>query len=206
MLSKFAALVAAFAFLDHTFFRDGVVLFVGSLPELLKQEERNMLSNLGSPTVIWMSLISIVTALLLAKRILKWTDSFESTSLADANLQTIVWTSRIQEAKNFYRDILGLSMLSISDGALVFAVGKGVLRVSPVPSTEPTEHTVLGFEVEDVNVLIEELVERGVDFVRFEGFPHDDNGAVTTPDGARVAWFRDPDGNLLSVVQFSTEI
>ncbi len=122
--------------------------------------------------------------------------------LADAKLQSIIWTSRIDDAEKFYRDVLGLTLRARSDGALVFDVGGGDLRVSPVPSTAASEHTVLGFAVDDVDNVIEFLSSRGVSFERFDGFPHEDNGALTTPDGARVAWFRDPDGNILSVVQF----
>lgn len=122
--------------------------------------------------------------------------------LADSKLQSIIWTSRINEAETFYRDVLGLPLRGRADGALVFDAGGGDLRVSPVPSTEPSVHTVLGFSVNDVDAIIASLVARGITFERFEGFPHAENGAVMTPDGARVAWFRDPDGNLLSVVQF----
>lgn len=122
--------------------------------------------------------------------------------LTHAKLQSIIWTSRIEEAERFYRDVLGLTLRTRSDGALVFDVSGGDLRVAPVPSTSPSEHTVMGFAVEDVDAAIDSLTARGVDFERFDGFPHEDNGALATPDGARVAWFRDPDGNILSVVQF----
>lgn len=122
--------------------------------------------------------------------------------LTHSKLQSIIWTSRIAEAETFYREALGLALRTRSDGALVFDVGGGDLRVAPVPSTAPGEHTVLGFAVADVDSVIAWLSSRGVVFERFEGFAHDENGAVISPDGARVAWFRDPDGNVLSVVQF----
>jgi catechol 2,3-dioxygenase-like lactoylglutathione lyase family enzyme len=122
--------------------------------------------------------------------------------LSNSKLQPVVWTSRIADAEAFYRDVLELPLRSRSDGALVFGVGDSDLRVSPVPSTTPTEHTVLGFAVEKLDRAITWLSGRGVVFERFDGFPHQPNGALATPDGARVAWFRDPDGNLLSVVQF----
>ena len=122
--------------------------------------------------------------------------------LSDAKLQTLILTSRIDVAERFYVDKLGLPLRKISDGALVFDVGGGELRVSPVPSTRPSEHTVAGFSVDDVDAVVRELSHRGVAFERFEGFPHEENDVMATPDGARVAWFRDPDGNLLSVVQF----
>lgn len=122
--------------------------------------------------------------------------------LASSRLQTIVWTSRILEAGKFYGDVLGLPLKGKSHGALVFDVGGCDLCVSPVPSTQPSVHTVLGFALPDIRAVVRSLTERGVGFERFAGFPHDSEGVLTTPDGAKVAWFRDPDGNLLSVVQY----
>ncbi len=122
--------------------------------------------------------------------------------LSDARLQTLILTDRIDEAERFYRDRLGLELREKSDGALVFDVGGGDLRVSPVPQTNPSEHTVAGFAVDDVDATVAALGSRGIVFERFDGFTHEDSGVLTTPYGARVAWFRDPDGNLLSVVQF----
>lgn len=123
--------------------------------------------------------------------------------LTNARLQTLICTTRLAEAEAFYRDILGLKIKGHSDGAVVFDVGGGDLRVSPVPSLTPSEHTVLGFEVEDVAAEVARLTEQGVAFVRFDGFPHEDSGMLTTPDGSRVAWIRDPDDNLLSLVQYA---
>ena len=125
--------------------------------------------------------------------------------LSNSRLQSTIWTSRIAEAEIFYRDVLGLDLRTRSDGALVFDVGGGDLRVSPVPSTQPSEHTVLGFEVDDVDFVVRSLRARGLSFERFDGFRHEENGVINTPDGARVAWIRDPDGNLLSIVQFSAD-
>lgn len=123
--------------------------------------------------------------------------------LSHARLQTIICTSHLARAELFYRDVLGLELKRRSDGALVFDVGGSDLRVSPVPSSTPSEHTVVGFSVSDVDGVIVELDALGVKFERFEQFPHEPNGALNTPDGSRVAWFRDPDGNLLSVVQYA---
>lgn len=121
---------------------------------------------------------------------------------SNAKLQSIIWTSHIVAAEEFYRNTLGLVLKEKSDGALVFDVNGGDLRVSPVSSTSPSEHTVLGLEVPDVDRVVSLLAEKGLGFELFEGFPHAENGTITTPDGSKVAWFRDPDGNLLSVVQF----
>jgi catechol 2,3-dioxygenase-like lactoylglutathione lyase family enzyme len=123
--------------------------------------------------------------------------------LGSARLQTLVWTSDIARARGFYSEVLGLPLIGESHGALVYRVGAGELRVSPVPSTEPSAHTVVGFAVDDFDAVAEALLERGVATERFEGFTHDARGAWTAPDGTRVIWFRDPDGNLISVVQYA---
>ena len=122
--------------------------------------------------------------------------------LSNSKLQSIIWTARIAEAETFYRGTLGLTLRAKSDGALVFDVGGGALRVSPVPSTAPATHTVLGFAVNDIDSVVAFLNARGVTLERFDGLPHEPNGVVVTPDGNRVAWFRDPDGNILSIVEF----
>jgi catechol 2,3-dioxygenase-like lactoylglutathione lyase family enzyme len=74
--------------------------------------------------------------------------------------------------------------------------------LSPVLSTTPTEHTVLGFAVTDIDSTIAILAGNGVEVEQVEGFSYQANGSPTTPDASRAAWFRDPDGGLLSVVQF----
>lgn len=123
--------------------------------------------------------------------------------LSNSKLQSIILTSRIVEAEEFYRNVLGLVLKDKSDGALVFDVNGSDLRVAPVPSTTPSEHTVMGFEVPEVDSIVSLLAGYGIELVRFEGFPHTENGTLTTPGGSKVAWFRDPDGNILSVVQFT---
>ncbi|MEO6081278.1 MAG: VOC family protein [Steroidobacteraceae bacterium] len=125
--------------------------------------------------------------------------------LSQARLQTIIATCRLKEAQSFYQDVLQLQLRTTSEGALVFDVGGSDLRVSPVPSTTPSAHTIVGFAVADVVAAISDLKSRGVVFERLNGFPHDDIGTIRTPGGARVAWFRDPDDNLLSIVQFGPD-
>ena len=123
--------------------------------------------------------------------------------LASSKLQTILWSSRLADAERFYSGVLGLPLKGKSHGALVYDVGGGDLRISPVPATQPSAHTVMGFAVADVPAIVVQLTERGVVIERFAGFTHDAGGVLVTPDGAKVAWFRDPDGNLLSVVQYA---
>ncbi|HXI48821.1 MAG TPA: VOC family protein [Steroidobacteraceae bacterium] len=124
--------------------------------------------------------------------------------LASSKLQTIVLSSRLAEAEKFYGGVLGLELKGKSHGALVYDVGGADLRVSPVPSTQPSPHTVLGFAVADLSAVMNALSLRGVEWERFAHFPQDAAGVLVTPDGAKVAWFRDPDGNLLSIVQYCT--
>jgi catechol 2,3-dioxygenase-like lactoylglutathione lyase family enzyme len=123
--------------------------------------------------------------------------------LASSTLQTIVWTSRIAEAERFYSGVLGLPLKGKSHGALIYDVGCSELRVSPVPATQPSAHTVLGFAVTNLRAVVELLQECGVSLERIAGLSQDATGILTTPDGAKVAWIRDPDGNLLSVVQYA---
>lgn len=123
--------------------------------------------------------------------------------LASSKLQTIIWTSRLPESEQFYSHLLGLTLKGRSDGALVYDVNGGDLRVSPIPRTEPTTHTVLGFAVPDLHTTIAALSERGLQWERFPGMSQDAAGVARTPDGAQVVWFRDPDGNLLSIVQYA---
>jgi catechol 2,3-dioxygenase-like lactoylglutathione lyase family enzyme len=123
--------------------------------------------------------------------------------LGSARLQTIVWTSDKTRAAGFYGGVLGLTLKGESHGALVYDVGGGELRVSPVPTTAPSPHTVLGFAVADAETVASALADKGVTFERFSGFRHDARGIWRAPDGSRVVWLRDPDGNLLSVVQYA---
>ncbi len=123
--------------------------------------------------------------------------------LGSARLQTLVWTADKARAKAFYSGVLDLPFQGESFGALLYKVGNGELRVSPVPSTRPSEHTVLGFAVDNLGEVADELGRRGLYVERIAGFQHDQRGVWTAPDGTKVLWFRDPDGNLLSVVQYA---
>jgi catechol 2,3-dioxygenase-like lactoylglutathione lyase family enzyme len=121
--------------------------------------------------------------------------------LSEAKLHPIILTSRLEEAETFYRDTLGLPLVGHSDGALVFRVGDGDLRIGPVESVAPSGHTALAFSVPDLDSTVAKLVASGVTFERFPMFEHAANGVTRSPEGTLVAWLRDPDGNLLAVVQ-----
>ena len=122
--------------------------------------------------------------------------------LSQSNLQTIVLTSNLTQAEEFYGNVLGLSLKRHSDGTSIFDVNGSDLTLAPVPDHTPSEHTVIGFSVPDVDEIVATLIKKEIELVRFKGFPHDASGVLRTPDGARVVWIRDPDRNLLSMVQF----
>ena len=121
-------------------------------------------------------------------------------TLAGAALQTIVCCSDLDRARTFYRDALGLPLLAERFNGAVFAVGQGVLWVCPATDYAPGPRTVFGFEVPDIAAALADLAGRGPVPERIDKFAHEPDGSVTAPDGSRVAWFRDPDGNMFSVV------
>jgi predicted enzyme related to lactoylglutathione lyase len=83
----------------------------------------------------------------------------------------------------------------------MFRAGATRLRVTRVDEVVPAPYTVLGWAVADIEATVGELSERGVEFVRYDGMTQDALGAWSAPSGARVAWFRDPDGNTLSITE-----
>jgi catechol 2,3-dioxygenase-like lactoylglutathione lyase family enzyme len=113
-----------------------------------------------------------------------------------------VATAQPDRAKLFYGEVLGLRFLRDTPFALVFAVGATRLRVSKVEKVTPASYTVLGWRVSDIRATVEGLSIKGVKFEHFPGMDQDEIGIWTTPDGHQVAWFKDPDGNTLSLTQF----
>jgi catechol 2,3-dioxygenase-like lactoylglutathione lyase family enzyme len=113
-----------------------------------------------------------------------------------------VATQHPADARKFYETTLGLKFVSDDPFAMVFEAGGTMLRVQKVQELHPAKHTVLGWDVPDIAARMQELMRKGVRFERFPGLPQDELGAWTTPSGAKVAWFKDPDGNTLSLTQF----
>jgi catechol 2,3-dioxygenase-like lactoylglutathione lyase family enzyme len=105
-------------------------------------------------------------------------------------------------ARKFYEETLGLAFVSEDPFAVVFNVKGTMLRVQKVQELRPAQHTVLGWEAQDIRAEIEALTQKGVRFERFDGLPQDELGIWTSPSGGKVAWFKDPDGNTLSLTQF----
>ena len=104
-------------------------------------------------------------------------------------------------ARAFYRDTLGLPLVSEDHFALVFDANGIRLRAALFPQMVPAKQTVLGWEVPDIVEAVAGLNRAGVAMTRYPGMPQDEFGIWTAPGGARVAWFTDPDGNVLSLSQ-----
>ena len=112
----------------------------------------------------------------------------------------VICTRDRDRSTKFYRDALGLVVDHEDNFAIVFKTGGVTLRIGTVPDFTAHEHTILGFQVEDVEATVKALRERGVTFNTYPQFKQDELGILTLPDGKiRVAWFKDPDGNVLSV-------
>jgi catechol 2,3-dioxygenase-like lactoylglutathione lyase family enzyme len=104
-------------------------------------------------------------------------------------------------ARAFYEGTLGLRVLSDDDFALALDAGGTMLRVQKVSSFTPHPFTALGWEVSEIVAVVGRLAGAGVRFERFPGLEQDEHGVWSAPSGARVAWFKDPDGNVLSLTQ-----
>lgn len=122
--------------------------------------------------------------------------------LDDARLIAFVPTTDLARARAFYAEILGLRVTDESPYACVFDAGGTMLRLTPVRKLSKVRYTVLGWGVVDIAATVAALTAAGVAFVSFRGMDVDEAGIWTAPGGDRVAWFEDPDGNLLSVTQF----
>jgi catechol 2,3-dioxygenase-like lactoylglutathione lyase family enzyme len=121
--------------------------------------------------------------------------------LSSQKIVAFVATQTPDKAKTFYQDTLGLPLLSEDFFALVFDAHGTMLRVSKVEKAVIAPYTVLGWQVQDIVATAKALQQSGVTFEHFQGLPQDELGVWNAPGGARVAWFKDPDGNLLSISQ-----
>lgn len=122
--------------------------------------------------------------------------------LGDKDVIAFVATSQPERARVFYEETLGLRFIADEPPALVFDAHGTMLRVAKVTRLEPQQFTVLGWSVPDIDAAVRALAAKGVMFERYPGFEQDAQGVWTSPGGGRVAWFKDPDGNVLSLTQF----
>lgn len=112
---------------------------------------------------------------------------------------TFIPTTNADAARAFYADALGLTFVRDDQFALVFEHKGVTLRIARVESLQPQPFTVLGFHVGDVTAHARELAQRGVVFERFPGIEQDELGLWSPAPDVHVGWFKDPDGNLLSI-------
>ena len=123
--------------------------------------------------------------------------------LASSKLIAFVSTRDPTRSREFYAGTLGLPLVSDElPLALVFDAHGTMLRVTIVQEHTPAPYTVLGWSVDDIQAAVGELQSKGVAFECYSWMTQDDLGIWTSPGGARIAWFKDPDGNLLSLTQF----
>ena len=123
--------------------------------------------------------------------------------LNSSRLIGFVATAKPDDARRFYAEALGLPLIEDGPYALVFSASGTTIRVQKVSGVSPAAYTALGWAVDDIEETIAQLTARGVRFERFEGLSQSDRGVWRTPDGSSVAWFKDPDGNILSLTQYS---
>ena len=123
--------------------------------------------------------------------------------LANAKIGSFVATADPVKAREFYENVLGLQFVRDEPYALVFNSNGTTLRVQKVGEVVVAPYTAIGWHVSDIASVVSGLKERGAEFIFFDGFGQDEQGIVTFPGGAKVAWFKDPDGNTLSLDEFA---
>jgi catechol 2,3-dioxygenase-like lactoylglutathione lyase family enzyme len=119
--------------------------------------------------------------------------------LASSPIVGFVATTDPARAKAFYRDVLGLLLISEDEYALVFDAHGTMLRIAIVGEIVLAPYTVLGWQVDGIDATVRGLTAKAVKFERYAWMEQDALGIWTAPSGAKVAWFKDPDGNLLSL-------
>ena len=111
-------------------------------------------------------------------------------------------TTNSDRSRAFFEKLPGLKFVADEPYALVFQTGASILRISKVELVEAPPYTVLGWSVADIRAAIGALRKTGVTFERFGGMDQDSEGIWKSPSGALIAWFRDPEGHVLSLTQY----
>jgi catechol 2,3-dioxygenase-like lactoylglutathione lyase family enzyme len=121
--------------------------------------------------------------------------------LGGSSLMAFLATTDAARSRAFYEGVLGLRLVSDDPFALVYDVQGTELRIQKVERFEPQPHTALGWSVGSIEAVVREIVARGGRFERFSSLAQDEAGIWKAPSGARIAWLKDPDGNLLSFTE-----
>jgi catechol 2,3-dioxygenase-like lactoylglutathione lyase family enzyme len=122
--------------------------------------------------------------------------------LGSSDIVAFVPSRSPRKSRSFYENTLGLEFISDDQFASVFDANDVMVRVVDVSSIDgfkPFPFTILGWSVDDIGKTVKGLQKKGVKFERYEGMDQDQLGIWTSPSGARIAWFKDPDGNVLSL-------
>jgi catechol 2,3-dioxygenase-like lactoylglutathione lyase family enzyme len=123
-------------------------------------------------------------------------------ALGNASLIAFLATTDAARARTFYEGTLGLQVVEDSPFALVVDADGTMVRIQKVEAFTPHPFTALGWGVDDVTATVRDLAKKGIAFNRYPGLEQDADGVWTSPAGARIAWFSDPDGNVLSLTEF----
>jgi catechol 2,3-dioxygenase-like lactoylglutathione lyase family enzyme len=121
--------------------------------------------------------------------------------LGSTNIVAFVPIKDSEKARAFYEGVLGLRFVKDDGFALVFDANGIVVRAAKMKDFTPVQFTVLGWQVSGIENVVQALQNKGVHFEVFGFFKQDELGIWTAPTGDKVAWFKDPDGNILSVSQ-----
>lgn len=124
--------------------------------------------------------------------------------LTAAPFMAFIPVSDLTSARSFYGEVLGLQVRDEIPFAVILNSGGTMLRLTQVDNHQPQPFTTVGWEVQDIGVAVDALVGQGITFTRYDGMEQDQRAIWTTPGGDRVAWFKDLDGNTLSLTSFST--
>ena len=122
--------------------------------------------------------------------------------LTTSDVVAFAATTDLSRARTFYETALGLRLVEENPFACVFDAHGTMLRVTPVAEVARAGYTVLGWRVDDISQTVTGLESRGVVFSRFDNVQQDAQGVWSAPNGDRVAWFTDPDGNVLSLTEY----
>jgi catechol 2,3-dioxygenase-like lactoylglutathione lyase family enzyme len=121
--------------------------------------------------------------------------------LASGKLVGFLFTTDYDRARAFYVGKLGCEFVRQDQFALVVTLGGHMIRIGKIPNFTPAQGTVLGWEVEEIEPVADWLQGQGVTLEKYPFVKDNERGIWTAPDGSKVAWFKDPDGNVLSVSQ-----
>jgi catechol 2,3-dioxygenase-like lactoylglutathione lyase family enzyme len=121
--------------------------------------------------------------------------------LASGKMVGFVRTTDYDRTRAFYEGNLGFDFVSLDQFALVLSAGGQTIRIAKVPNFTPLQGTVLGWEVKDIQAVATWLRDRGVTLEKYPVAQDRELGIWTAPSGDKVAWFKDPDGNILGISQ-----